>query len=264
MSAICRSLFPPSQVRLYHTRPKSKFLAECVIASSGIPKRRISHNSKGRLPFDLSLYLVADRQSVKDERQFFSNILESVKGGVSCVQLRDQKSDIPTTLKTAIQLKKILRDFRVPLMINTPHLIEVAQAVNAEGVYLEQKFSHSEARRLLGQRMIIGIPVKTMDEVLTAEQSDEIDYISVKIFPSKRTNPGDEEVWGIEGLRKIRSLSQRRVVAIGGIHLENADSVFRALNFDDGIAMAGDLLRGDDPCATAQKIQTLRKIALEI
>src|SRR6267154_2384378 len=116
MSAICRSIYPSSRFGLqWITKP---FYSKCCIA----------HAAKERLPFDLSLYLVANRPSFQDESQFFSKIMKSVKGGVSCVQLRDHKNDFATTLKTAARLKKMLQYEGIPLFINTLKLIEVAQA----------------------------------------------------------------------------------------------------------------------------------------
>jgi thiamine-phosphate pyrophosphorylase len=216
-----------------------------------------SHIPKGRLPFDLSLYLVANRPSFQDENLFFSKIMASVKGGVSCVQLRDHKSDFATTLKTATHLKNMLRG--VPLFINTLKPFEVVQAIGADGIYLEEQFSHSEARKLLGKKVIIGVPVKTMEEVLAIGQTSEIDYLSVKISPSKRTCPRNDQLWGMEGLRSIRSTLRHRIVAIGGLNLECAESVYRELHLDDGVAMAGGLMEESDPCITAQKIQAIRQ-----
>ncbi len=210
-----------------------------------------------RPTFDLSLYLVANRPSFQNESLFFSKISESVKGGVSCVQLRDHQNDFTTVLKTAIRLKKMLKN--TPLFINTRHSFEIAQAVEAEGIYLEEKISPSEARRRLGQTGILGISVKTLDEVLVAGQTKEIDYLSVKIFPSKRTCPKNDVLWGLEGLRQVRALSQHRIVAIGGLNLECAESVYRELSYRDGIAMAGGLMEENDPQITAQKIQAIRQ-----
>ena len=91
-----------------------------------------------RLPFGLSLYLVANRPSFPDEKLFFSKIMESVKGGVSCVQLRDHQSDFASALKTAARLRDMLKG--IPFFINTLKPFEVARAVHADGVYLEEKF----------------------------------------------------------------------------------------------------------------------------
>lgn len=207
---------------------------------------------KGRLAFDLSLYLVANRPSFQDENLFFAKIMAAVKGGVSCVQFRDHKNDLPATIKMALRLKNMLQG--VPLFINTLQSFDVVQAVDAEGIYLEDNFSHLEARKLLGRKIIIGTSVKTMEEVLALGQTKEVDYLSVKISPSKKTCPRNDQLWGIEGLRYVRAITSQRIVAIGGLNLSCVEPVYRELRLDDGIAMAGGLMEEDNPYVTAQKI----------
>lgn len=213
--------------------------------------------SNGRIFFDLSLYLIANRPSFKDEHLFFSKIQEAVKGGVTCVQLRDYKSDFPSVLNTATRLKKILEG--LPLFINTTNSLEIALRTSAEGIYLEENIPLSEVRKTLGQKTIIGAPVKTMSEVLLSSQNSEIDYLSVKVFPSKQTCPKNNALWGIGGLEHIRAISPKRIVAIGGIDLSLTKSIYKKLYLDDGIAMAGGLMREDSPFETAKKITALRQ-----
>ena len=221
-----------------------------------VPISRL-HFPKERLCCNLSLYLVANLPSFQDEHLFFSKIQEAVRGGVSCVQLRDHRSDYPTSLKIASRLKEMLS--KVPLFINTIESIKVAQSIGAEGVYLEEGISHYEARSILGEKAIIGVPIKTMNDVLTVGQTNAIDYLSVKVSPSKRTCPKNDVLWGLEGLRKIRLLSPQRIVAIGGLNLDCVESIYRNLRSDDGVAMAGGLMAEDDPYLTAQKIQAIRE-----
>lgn len=227
-----------------------------TIPRLAIPLSRVYFPSER--PFcNLSLYLVANRPSFQDECLFFSKIREAVRGGVSCVQLRDHESSYSTSLEIASRLKKILG--RVPLFINTLESIKLAQSINADGVYLEEGISHSEARRILGEKAIIGIPVKTMDDVAAASQTNAIDYLSVKVSLSKKTCPRNDILWGIEGLGSVRLLSPHRIVAIGGLNLDCVEAIYRDLRADDGIAMAGGLMGEDDPCLTAQKIQSIRE-----
>jgi thiamine-phosphate diphosphorylase len=153
---------------------------------------------KQRSRCNLSLYLVANRPSFQDERLFFSKIQAAVRGGVSCEQLRDHRSDYTTCLKTASRFKRLFP--RIPLFINTLESMKVAHSIGAEGVYLEEGISPSEARRILGEKTIIGVPVKKMDDIFT----DAADYFSVKVFASKKTCPKNDLLWGIEGLREIR------------------------------------------------------------
>lgn len=221
------------------------------------------HFPRERLRYNLSLYLVANKPSFQDEHLFFLKIQEAVRGGVSCVQLRDYKSDYPTSLRIANHLKEMLG--KTPLFINTLESIKVAQSIGAEGVYLEEGIFHSQARNLLGEKAIIGVPVKNMSEVFAAGQTNVIDYLSVKVSLSKRTCPKNNILWGVEGLREIRALSPHRIVAIGGLNLDCVESIYRDLHSDDGIAMAGGLMAEDDPNLTAQKIQAIReKIRREV
>lgn len=228
------------------------------------PICRLTHTlhaaSGARIPFDLSLYLVANRPSFQDEALFFSKIRAAVKGGVSCVQLRDHESNFATTLQQATRLKKLLKN--IPLFINTRRPFDIVDAVGAQGVYLERPFPLLEARRVLGTKAILGMAVKTREELLAASQIDELDYISVKIFPSQRTCPHNDQLWGMEGLREIRACLPHRIVAIGGLKVTSVESVYRELHVQDGIAMAGGLMEEEDPCITAQKIQAIRQKVL--
>lgn len=212
---------------------------------------------KRRLTFDLSLYLVANRPSFKDENLFFAKIMAAVKGGVSCVQFRDHKNDLSTTIKTAQRLKNMLKG--VPLFINTFQSFDVVQAVAAEGIYLEDNYSHREARKLLGKKTIIGASVKKLEDVLALGQTREVDYLSVKISPSKKTCPRNDQLWGMKGLRHVRAITPYPIVAIGGLNLFCVEPVYRLLRSDDGIAMAGGLMDEEDPYITAQKIQSIRQ-----
>ena len=212
---------------------------------------------KSRHPFDLSLYLVANGPSFPDKDRFFSQITSSVQGGVSCVQFRDHKSNLSETIRTASILKEALKG--LPLFINTLRPFDVIYAVKAEGIYLEDGFSPLEARKLLGEKAIIGTSVKTIEEVLALGQENEVDYLSVKVSPSKKTCPRNDQLWGMEGLRKVRATTPHRIVAIGGLNLSCVEPVYRELQPDDGIAMAGGLMDAEDPRITAQKIQAIRQ-----
>ena len=228
-----------------------------------VPIHRLSyscshlHVSKRRPSYDLSLYLVANRPSFSDENLFFLKIQEAVKGGVSGVQLRDHKLDLATTLETARRLKKMLKG--IPLFINTLQPVEVIKAVDAEGIFLEDSLSLIQARKLLGKKMAIGVPVRSLDDVKALGHNPQVDYLSVKVSPSKKTCPRNDILWGMEGLRHIRSSTAHRLVAIGGLNLASVESVYRVLNADDGVAMAGGLMDEESPFMTAQKIQAIRQ-----
>ena len=202
--------------------------------------------------FDLSLYLVANRPSFSDEQQFFTKILQCVSGGVSCVQLRDHTSDTGSIIKTAMQLKPLLYNAHVPLILNTRNLLEVSQAVYPEGLYLEEPVPIAEVRNLWGQALSLGIPAKRMSEILAA--GHKVHYVSVKVFASKKTCPRNDDIWGIQGLRTVLANVPCPVIAIGGLTADSIEPLCQELRPQDGIAMASGLIGQPDPCATAQTI----------
>ena len=206
--------------------------------------------------FDLSLYLVTERTCVKNENDFLYKAERAIKGGVTCLQLRDRNENLQASIQTAHRLKKLMENSGVPLLIN--NRVDVALAVNADGVHLGQKdFPYHEARRLLGEKSIIGITVETLDDVRAAEDLD-IDYLGVQLFPSINTKPNSPSWWGIDGIRKIKEISRHRLVAIGGVTLDNLESINTVLDLmkeKDGVAMVGQLWRSDDPYFFAEKVR---------
>jgi len=203
----------------------------------------------------LAIYVIANYPSFAAP-VFFEKLEELKRGKVACVQLRDDRNELPHVLAIAEQVKKILGE--TPLFINTRHALHVAQTVGASGVYFEAGTDYLEARRILGPHAWIGMPVRTMDEVIAAEKLD-VNYLSVKVFPSKKTCPRNDLTWGMEGLRQVRNLSSHRIVAIGGIDLSGVEQIYEELRSDDGIAMAGGLMGVPDPYDTVQKIWALHK-----
>jgi len=210
-----------------------------------------------RKSLNLSLYLVANRPSFQNEKIFFEKVAAAVRGGVSCVQLRDYTNNLSTHIETSRRLREMLQ--RTPLFINTTHPFEVCRAVDAAGVYLEGNSSPSEARQQLGENPIIGLQAQSVDQITALQNSLEIDYISVKIAPSKKTCPRNDLIWGLEGFKKIQSLSFHPLIAIGGLKVSSIESIFRELRLNDGVAMAGGLMDEEHPDKAAQEILSLRR-----
>lgn len=207
-----------------------------------------------RKPVDLRLCLITNRTVVKSERIFNEKVLQAVKGGVTCVQLREREEDVRHCLKAARYLKDALHAYGATLIINDR--VDVALAVGADGVHLGQKdFPYAEARKILGPQAIIGLTVESWEDVRAASETD-VDYLGVQVFTSKETKVDSSHLWGIEGLKKVRKHFPRRVMAIGGISLQNLNHVTHELSKGDGIAMAGELWKGDS-FLVAQKVHQL-------
>lgn len=242
MLLVCRSLtFPIHSLRTFSIR--------------NLAKRAYRLTKSGLI--DLSLYLVTERTCIKDEEMLLNKAKQAIKGGITCLQLRDHNEDLQASIKTARHLKSLMASRGVSLIIN--NRIDVALAVGADGVHLGQKdFPIKEARKLLGKKSVIGLTVDKLEDVHAAEDLD-VDYLGVQVFRSKNTKPNSSAVWGLDGLKKIKTISRHRIVAIGGIDLENLELVNSIIDLSknqDGIAMVGALWRSEDLYITARKIRT--------
>jgi len=198
------------------------------------------------------VYLVTDRGLCLN-RSLQDVVLKAVQGGVSCVQLREK--DLPTRdfIEEAAAVKKILLPFQVPLIINDR--IDVALACGADGLHIgQQDIPYDKARKLMGERAIIGLSVETWEDVESVEKLD-VNYIGVSPVFATPTKTDTKEPWGLAGLRKIRAFSRHILVAIGGINISNAQAVAEA--GADCLAVVSAVCSADDPSAAATELKNI-------
>jgi len=96
----------------------------------------------------------------------------------------------------------------------------------------------SEARRVLGREAILGYSTHN-EAQLRAAASEPVDYLALGPIFGTATKLNPDPVVGIEELRRLRQLTERPLVAIGGITRENARAVIDA--GADSVAVIGDL-----------------------
>ena len=99
-------------------------------------------------PEMMRLYAVTDRTWAK-EQSLFEQVEEAIRGGVTCVQLREKELDEAKFLQEAIEMQKLCARYHVPLIINDH--VEIAKKCKAAGVHLGQKdMEAKKAREVLG------------------------------------------------------------------------------------------------------------------
>jgi thiamine-phosphate pyrophosphorylase len=97
----------------------------------------------------------------------------------------------------------------------------------------------SSARQIIGAERLLGF--STHNEVqLRAAAAEPIDYVALGPVFGTASKDRPDPVVGVEGLRRLRPLATRPLVAIGGITRENALTVLDA--GADSVAVIGDLL----------------------
>lgn len=188
----------------------------------------------------LCLYAVSDRSWV-GKQTLYEQIEDALKGGITCLQLREKNLSFDEFVQEAIYVKEICRRYNVPLIINDN--AEVAIESGADGVHVGiEDAPVYELRRKCPDNFIIGATAKTVAQALDAEKAGA-DYIGVgAVFPS----PTKKNAIRItsEQLKEICSAVSIPAVAIGGINLDNMTELTGGGM--DGIAVVSAIFASED------------------
>jgi thiamine-phosphate pyrophosphorylase len=170
---------------------------------------------------DWSLYAIIDRESLED-RSVHEVAEAMIRGGAGVVQYRDKISDTETFYQTSLSLFEITRKYHIPFIVNDR--LDMALAIQADGVHLGQEdLQFIDARKITGEHMLIGGSVSSVSEF---NKIKNLDYFGVgSVYPTKTKK--DAEMGGIELIRKIRLLTDKPLIGIGGITLENVTPVIQ-------------------------------------
>lgn len=189
----------------------------------------------------LRLYAVTDRSWLGNQT-LYEQVEAALKGGVTCVQLREKNADYDTFLAEAVQLRELCSLYCVPLIINDN--VELALKVGADGVHVGQEdMDARDVRALLGPDMILGVTAKTVEQAICAQQAGA-DYLgSGAVFGS--ATKLNAKPMSHETLKEICNAVSIPVAAIGGINRENIlrlrDTDIRGAAVVSGIFAAADI-----------------------
>lgn len=192
--------------------------------------------------FPYQLYLVISKADCKG-RNFLDVAEQSILGGVDIIQLREKNSSDQDFLEKAIRLKEITDKYKIPLIINDNAL--VAQKVDTFGIHVGNNDIQPTVLRVdYFQSKMIGYSIEYLEQLENRETAVS-DYLGIS--PVFRTDTKTDTIteWGLEGLMKIRQLTEKPLVAIGNIHLKNAKSVMEA--GADCIAVVSEICSAENP-----------------
>lgn len=165
----------------------------------------------------LNLYLVTDRRW-HEENAFLEKIEESLKAGVTFLQIREKNIEYDLFLKRAIEMKQLAEKYDIPFVVNDN--LEIAIESNADGIHIGQgDLPASEVRKRIGNDKILGVSVGTAKEAIKAER-DGADYLGVGAVFSTGSK-SDAILVDQSEVKKICEAVDIPVIAIGGINEEN-------------------------------------------
>ena len=201
------------------------------------------------------LYAVTDRAWV-GKQSLYEQVESALKGGATCIQLREKELDDEAFLKEAIEISALCKQYGVPFFINDN--VEIAIKCHADGIHVGQDdMEAAQVRQRVGDDMIIGVSVHSVEEALDAVKNGA-DCLGVGAMFSTSTKT-DVNVLPKETLRDICDAVNIPVVAIGGIGKSNISQL--ADTGVDGVALVSAIFAADD---IESECRLLRKLSEEM
>lgn len=197
------------------------------------------------------LYAVTDR-AWTGKQTLYEQVEAALKGGVTCVQLREKELDETAFLQEAKELCALCRRYGVPFLVNDN--VEIAIACGADGIHVGQEdLAAGEVRHQVGDDMILGVSVHTVEEACQAVR-DGADYLGLgAVFPTSTKT--DVEQMSNETLRAICDAVDVPIVAIGGINRGNILKL--AGSGVDGVALVSAIFSAEDIERTCRELRAM-------
>ena len=197
------------------------------------------------------LYAVTDSRWT-GEQTLYAQVEAALKGGVTCVQLREKHLSNEAFLAEALELKELCHRYGVPLLINDN--AEIALASQADGVHVGQSdMAAAAARALLGPDKIVGVTARTVEQAKAAEAAGASYLGSGAVFGS--TTKADARPLDHAVLKQITQAVSIPVVAIGGITQENLPRL-RGTGVD-GVALVSTIFSAPDIEGKCRELKAL-------
>ena len=194
------------------------------------------------------LYLILDR-AVQDYPALFETAAKAISAGVDIIQLRDKTGSASEILEFSKRILKLTRG-KIPYIINDR--VDLAMIAKASGVHLGQDdISFKEARRIMGQKAMIGISCQTFEQAKKGERHG-VDYIGFGSVFKTLTKP-QREPMNLDLLKKVFKEIKIPVFAIGGITLKNFVNL-KALDVRR-VAVCRAVLEAEDIKETVKKFK---------
>jgi thiamine-phosphate pyrophosphorylase len=197
------------------------------------------------------------------------------KSGVGIIQYRNKQATARALLEVSTQISTALTGTSARFIVNDR--ADIARLSGADGVHVGQDDLSVDDARAISQKINpqsdriaastgkfgvvpkeywVGVSTHTLEQVRAAAATSA-DYIAIgPIFPTT-TKQNHEAIVGTQFIRQARQLTNKPLVAIGGITVATAKEVFSA--GAASVAIARDLICADNPAARADEYLAIAK-----
>lgn len=173
------------------------------------------------------VYPIIDSAAAKADGRSPAQVAAALAdAGARIVQYRHKGEFTRAAFDEAREVGMVLRRAAVGFVVNDR--ADIALAVKADGVHVGQDdLPPSEVRRLIGSEMLLGYSTHNVVQ-LADDACRWADYLAIGPVFSTSSKRDPDPVVGIEGVSEARSMTDKPLVAIGGITLSSASRVLGA------------------------------------
>ena len=174
---------------------------------------------------------------------------ELAAAGVRLLQYRNKQASARELFESSKKLVSLLLPQGVSFVVNDRP--DVAALAGAGGAHVGQEdLGVEEARQVLGAERLVGVSTHNREQFQRAAASSA-DYIAVGPVFATGTKSNPDLIVGTQFIREVRPLTDKPIVAIGGITLQRAPEIIES--GADSVAVISDILRAPEPAVRARQ-----------
>lgn len=189
-----------------------------------------------------AFYPILDpQQAAKYDRDPLEVARALLDAGVEWLQFRHKSAYTRADYELALEVGRLARQAGAKYIVNDR--VDISLMAGADGVHVGQDdLPPSAVREIAGDRLFIGYSTHN-EAQFRAGDKEPVDYLALGPLYGTVSKQNPDPVVGVEELSRLRSLSSKPLVAIGGITRTNAAEAFEA--GADSVAIISDFLAGD-------------------
>ena len=183
-----------------------------------------------------------------NSNSFFEFIKYAIDGGVNMIQIRDKKAKSHELKQFSTKLYKIAGN-EIIVMINSEF---IPNYPNISGIHFPEKINVSKFSPL-PKNKIFGQSTHSLGSAKISEENG-INYLIVGSIFKSNSHPNGN-ISGTSIIKEIVKSTSLPVIGIGGITLENAESVIKS--GANGIAVISEISRFKNPYKISKSLSEI-------
>ena len=171
----------------------------------------------------------------------------AIEGGVDMIQLREPLLNDARIIEIGNLIAEITKGRALLILNGNP---EIATKINADGIQLPEKQMNIKSSDI-SRELLIGRSIHSKNAAIEAELAGADFLIAGTIFHTNshpRKKPS-----GINLITQVCSATEKPVLGIGGISLDNAESIIKA--GADGVAVISYIWDSQKPKCAARSLK---------